>query len=163
MNLGSSAKVTWRSSTSTKRPLLLRHHAEKQHNSPVCRFSALLVHQPVHRCWRLDVGWLCVTVRREEEDKGPIQRWECFPTVKPTVWFCLCPENEVIEETKQQRYKDVSHRFLDLKREQEHSRHRRSTGEIHTGGPHSSEPSHIPGFLPRLWPCSGGRGSAGRV
>ncbi|XP_029707197.1 platelet-derived growth factor subunit A-like isoform X1 [Takifugu rubripes] len=36
-------------------------------------------------------------------------------------------ENEVIEKTKHQNYKDSSHSFLDLKREHEHSRHKRST------------------------------------
>lgn len=43
--------------------------------------------------------------------------------------FCLFLENEVIEETKHSYHKDVSHRFLDLKRGHTHIRHRRSAGE----------------------------------
>ena len=69
--------------------------------------------------------------------------WEYLQMVKPTVWFCLCPENEAIEETKHQRYKDVSHSFLDLKRDREHSRHKRSTGEVPTEGPEKPERPHI--------------------
>lgn len=71
-------------------------------------------------------------------DKLPIQpclfegQLGYLPMAMSTVWFCLCPENEVIEKTKHNRYKDVSHSFLDLKREHEHGRHKRSTGETRT-------------------------------
>lgn len=48
------------------------------------------------------------------------------------VLFCLCPENEVIEETKHSYHKDFSHILPTLKKTHSHTRQKRSTGEPHT-------------------------------